>query len=257
MANRHLALQLYTLRDLVAKDFADTLKQVAKIGYAGIELAGFGNVADANQAANDIDAAGLKVAGAHVGINEFENDLKKTLDTYAAVNCTRLIVPWMPEERRKDVKGWKQFAKTLNNFGKIVAKEGFQLGYHNHSFEFALLPGTKKQLGMDILINETEPGLVSFELDCFWVLHGGKCPACYIAQNAKRIMTLHLTDMSDPFERKFANVGDGIMDIPSIVAAGSKAKVPWFIVEQDNCYEQPPLEAARNSFKNLAKMNLF
>jgi sugar phosphate isomerase/epimerase len=257
MAKRHLAAQLYTVRDLTAKDFAGTLDQVAAIGYEGVELAGLGNAANATEAAKALKAAGLKVCGAHIGIQEFQSDLKQVMNTYATLGCKNLVVPWLPEELRKDLKGWKNFAKTLNRFGKQVAKEGFKLGYHNHSFEFAIIPDTKKKLGIDILIDETDKNLVSFELDCFWVVHGGQSPACFIKKHADRILTLHLKDMSDPFERKFANVGTGLLDMPAIVKAGSKANVPWFIVEQDNCYEQNSMEALRVSYKNLKKMDLF
>jgi sugar phosphate isomerase/epimerase len=257
MAKRQLAAQLYTVRDYVSKDFAGTLKQVAKIGYAGVELAGFGNAANTQEAAAALKATGLKVCGAHIGIHEFQSNLKGVMETYSTVGCQNLVVPWLPEELRKDVKGWKAFAKLLNKFGKQVAKEGFKLGYHNHSFEFAIIPGSKKQLGMDILIEETDPAAVSFELDCFWVVHGGQSPAAFITKHAKRIMTLHLKDMSDPFERKFANVGAGLLDMPGIVAAGTKARVPWFVVEQDSSYDQDPMDALKVGYKNLKQMKLF
>lgn len=253
MAKRQLAAQLYTVRDLTEKDFAGTVRQVAKIGYEGVELAGFGNLSpeDAGKALGD---AGLKVCGAHVGIHELTGDLKGTLAKYAAVGCQNIVVPWLPQEMRENVAGWKTFAKTLTKIGKAIAKDGFKLGYHNHSFEFALV--SKGVTGMDLLIQNSDPDYVSFELDTFWVVHGGQCPACYIGEHAKRVMTIHLKDMSDPSERKFANVGEGIIDEAAIIEAGIKAKVPWFIVEQDNCYGQPTLEALKVSYKNVKKMGL-
>ena len=254
MAKRHLGVQLYTLRDMLSMDFAGTLQQVAEIGYEGVELAGFGNAANPEEAARAITANDLKVCGAHVGIEQLEKDLPGTLKAYETVGCKNIIVPWLPEDRRKDLQGWKTFAKTLNRFGKQLRKAGFALGYHNHSFEFVKLGNTT---GHEILVDYTDAENVSFELDCFWVVHGGKCPKCYIHQLGKRIMTLHLKDMTDPFERKFANVGSGILNIPSIVKAGSKVKVPWFIVEQDNCYEQNPLDAVKTSYRNLQAMDLF
>lgn len=255
MAKRHLGVQLYTVRDQIARDFVGVIGQAAKMGYEGVELAGFGNLQSAEEVADVLEQADLKVCGAHIGIEQLENDLAGTLQKYGATGCENIIVPWLPEERRKDIAGWKAFAKQLNKLGKTLRKEGFKLGYHNHSFEFALVQ--KGLTGMDILIDETDEDNVGFELDCFWVVHGGKCPACFIKRNAGRIMTLHLKDMSDPFERKFANVGEGLLDIPGIVKAGSKAKVPWFIVEQDSCYDQDPMDAIRNSYNNLQKMDLF
>ena len=253
MAKRQLAAQLYTVRDLTTKDFAGTLQRVAEVGYDGVELAGFGNLS-AEEAAKAVKQAGLKVCGAHVGIDHLEGDLKGTLKKFALFGCENIIVPWMPEDRRKNGAGWKAFAKSLNKFGAILKKEGFNIGYHNHSFEFELI--SKGVTGMDLLLENTEAGIVGFELDCFWVVHGGKCPACFIKDNADRIMTLHLKDMSDPNERKFANVGEGILDTRSIIKAGIKTKVPWFIVEQDNCYDQAPMEALRISYKNIRKMDL-
>lgn len=255
MAKRHLAAQLYTVRDQTEKDFAGTIKQVARIGYEGVEIAGFGNMASPEEAADVLKAAGLKVCGAHVGIEQLESDLAGTLAKYRAVGCEAIIVPWLPEGRRKDVAGWKAFAKALNKLGKQVRKEGFKFGYHNHSFEFALIG--KGQTGMDILMDQTDEETVGFELDCFWVVHGGKCPACFIKEHARRMMILHLKDMSDPFERKFANVGEGLLDMPAIVEAGTRAKVPWFVVEQDNCYGQNTLDALRVSYRNLKKAKLF
>lgn len=253
MAKRQLAAQLYTVRDLTAKDFAGTVRQIAKLGYEGVELAGFGNLS-AKDAAAAVTDAGLKVCGAHVGIDQLEGNLKGTLKTYGLFGCKNIIVPWMPEDRRKNAAGWKAFGKSLNKAGAILKKEGFQIGYHNHSFEFELV--SKGVTGMDLLLSSTDAETVGLELDCFWVVHGGRCPACFIKGYADRIVTLHLKDMSDPKERKFANVGEGILDTQAIIKAGKKARVPWYIVEQDDCYGQSPMEALRVSYQNIRKMDL-
>ena len=255
MATRTLAVQLYSVRDRTEKDLEGTLKQVAALGYQAVELAGFGNCKSAEEAAAALRASGLAVCGAHIGIEQFESDLADTIRQYKLLGCSNLVVPWLPQERRTGLSGWKQFAKSLNDIGQSVKQQGLRLGYHNHSFEFALIE--KGVCGMDILLNETDPAAVSLELDCFWVVHGGRCPACFIRKHASRLMTLHLKDMSDPVERKFANVGTGLLDFPSIVAAGTEAGVPWFIVEQDNCYGQDTLEAVKTSMANLKAMQLF
>ena len=142
---------------------------------------------------------------------------------------------------------------SVVGFTKTYKREKSEALVKNVDFE----PSRKTSALADILIEETDEEYVGFELDCFWVVHGGKCPACFIKQHADRMLTLHLKDMSDPFNRKFANVGEGLLDMPAIVKSGVKAKVPWYVVEQDDCYGQNTIEALQVGYDNLRKMDLF
>src|SRR4051812_45734497 len=101
MATTPISLQLYTVRDLLAKDFAGTVKQVAAIGYRNVEMAGYGNLGNAKDAKNALDDAGLKVSGAHAPIDALEKELDRVLDENALLGTNNIICPWMPEERRK------------------------------------------------------------------------------------------------------------------------------------------------------------
>lgn len=249
MAKRHLGLQLYSLRTLTGTDFVGTLQKVAEIGYEGVELAGFANLQTAEEVAKAVDEAGLKVCSAHVGIEQFETDLAGVMKKYETIGCENLIIPALPQARRENLAGWKSLAKSINKIGKALKKNGFNLGYHNHAFEFNVIE--KGLTGWDILLDETDKDLVQLELDVFWTVFGGRCPLCTIKKNADRLMSLHMKDMRNANERKFASVGEGILDIPAIVKAGAKAKVPWYIVEQDDCYGQDPLQAVAASCKNL------
>src|SRR4051812_20426964 len=105
-----ISLQLYTVRDLTAKDFAGTVKKVAGIGYRAVEMAGYGNLKSAAEVKKALDDAGLKVSGAHAPIEQLESDLNKVLDESDALGNKNVICPWMPEARRKDAAGWKQTA---------------------------------------------------------------------------------------------------------------------------------------------------
>jgi len=165
---------------------------------------------------------------------------------------TNIICPWMPEARRKDAAGWKQVAASLNKIGRACHERGFDFAYHNHSFEFQKFEGGKN--GLDILFENSDPHLVRAEIDVYWVNHGGEDPVERINKLGSRVMLLHLKDMAAGDDKKFAEVGTGVLDFKAILAAAVKNGVKWGAVEQDNTYGKPPLEAIQVSFENLKKM---
>jgi sugar phosphate isomerase/epimerase len=247
-----ISVQLYTIRDLTAKDFAGTMKQVAAIGYPSVELAGYGDLKTAKDARKALDDAGLKVAGMHAPIDQLEKDVAKVLDDAEAVGTTVLICPFMPEARRKNADGWKQVARSLNTIGRAAHERGIDFAYHNHAFEFEKFDQGKT--GLDILFESSEPHLVKAEIDVYWVEHGGENPTERINKLGDRCIALHLKDMAAGPDKKFAEVGTGILDFKSILAAAQKLGVKYGAVEQDNCYGKSTLEAIRTSFENLKKM---
>lgn len=256
------AVQLYTLRDLVKQDFAGTLGRLAEIGYQGIELAGYGSAGSAAAARRAADDAGLAVCGAHVPLERLETDLAGALDEIATLGSATLTCPYLADARRADAAGYEQVADFFDRAGAACRDAGVTFCYHNHAFEFQEFPpkladrdgGTRT--GMDVLFGGTDPALVKSELDVFWVKHAGHDPAAYVQKMADRVRLLHLKDMADAESKKFAPVGEGILDFPAIVKAGVAAGVEWGIVEQDSCYDTPPLEAVRTSFNNLKRMGL-
>ena len=251
MAVIPISLQLYTVRDLAAKDFAGTLKEVSNIGYRNVELAGYGNLKTAKEAKKALDDAGLKVSGAHAPIDALEKNLNQVLDENAELQNTTVICPWLPEQRRKDAAGWKQCAETLSNIGRACHEKGVDFAYHNHSFEFEKFDG---KTGLDILFDNCQPHLVRAEVDVYWVKHGGEDPVTRINQLGRRVILLHLKDMTPGEDRKFAPVGTGILDFKAILDVASRLGVKYGVVEQDNCYELPPLNAIRISYQNLQKL---
>jgi sugar phosphate isomerase/epimerase len=216
-------------------------------------MAGYGNLKSAAEAKKALDDAGLKVSGAHASIDLLEKDLEKVLDENQTLGNTNLVCPWMPENRRKDAAGWKQVAQSLNRIGRAVHERGMTFGYHNHSFEFQQFDGVK---GYDILWENTEPHLVKAEVDVYWVKHGGEDPVERINKLGDRVLLLHLKDMAAGPDKKFAEVGTGILDFKAILAAAEKAGAQWGAVEQDNCYDTPPLDAIKTSLENLKKLGV-
>ncbi|MEA2735310.1 MAG: hypothetical protein QOE14_1761 [Humisphaera sp.] len=246
-----ISVQLYTVRDLIAKDFAGTVKQVATIGYKSVEMAGYGNLKTAAEAKKALDDAGLSVAGAHAPIEVLEKDVEKVMDENEALGSKLIICPWMPEARRKDAEGWKAVAKSLNQIGRACHERGIDFAYHNHSFEFQKFDGKS---GLDILFENSEPHLMKAEIDVYWVKHGGEDPVARITKLGDRVIALHLKDMAAGDDKKFAEVGTGILDFKAILEAATKNGVHYGAVEQDNTYGKDPLESIKTSYENLKKL---
>jgi sugar phosphate isomerase/epimerase len=246
-----ISAQLYTVRDQIKTDFPGTVRQLGKIGYAGIELAGWGNLKTAADVTKACADAGVKITGAHVGIDQLEKDLNKALDESDSVGNRNIIIPWLNEDRRRSADDWRKFARTCNDVAAKVQARGFTLSYHNHSFEFQTFDGTT---GYDIFLQQSDPKLVKLELDVYWLQHGNQDPAGTIRKLSNRVLLIHLKDMAAGAEKRFAPVGTGILDFKSILSASEQAGAKWAVVEQDQCYDTPPMEAMRISFENLKKL---
>ena len=247
-----VALQLYSVRNEMEKDFAGTVKKVAALGYQGVEFAGlFGRTA---QEVKDICAdAGIEAVSAHVPLDDLLADLAGTVATYKEIGCKYIVIPYLPEERRP---GFADFEKTLAEMaviGEECKKQGLQLLYHNHDFEFVKI-GDK--YGLDVMYDTVSADLLATELDTCWVNVGGEEPAEYVLKYSGRAPVVHLKDfvmkgkekpqklyaligIDDDEEQaaeeafSFRPVGSGVQNMPAILEAAEKAGANWVVVEQD------------------------
>ena len=244
------ALQLYTVRDLTAKDFAGTVKKVAEIGYKYVELAGYGNLKDAKAVRKALDDAGLKACSAHYALDLLEKKIEQVKDDAETLGIDTVVCPFLPEDRRRDAKGYEATAKVLEAAGNQLHPFGIILAYHNHNFEFQKF-GNKT--GLDILFENTSPHLVCAEIDVYWVKHAGSDPVEQINKLGERVRLLHLKDLAGS-DKRFAPIGTGTLDFKAILAAAEKSGVRFGIVEQDRTYDASPLDAAKTSLENLKKL---
>lgn len=251
MPGLEIGLQLYTLRDLAARDLPGTLKQVAQIGYPAVELAGYGNLKTTAEVKKALDDAGLKCPSGHYALEVLEKDVERIKEEAQVLEMQQVVVPFLAEARRKDAAAWKTTAGLLDEIASYFHGIGIELAYHNHAFEFQKFDGKS---GLDILFENTAPHLVKAELDVYWAAHAGEDPVQWIEKLGERIRLLHLKDMAAGAEKKFAPVGTGTLDFKAILAAAEKNRVRWGLVEQDITYDTPPLEAIRTSLENLKKL---
>ncbi len=184
-----IALQLYSVRWDMEKDFEGTLKKVKAMGYDGVEFAGlFGY--SAQQIKAMCEAIGLVPISAHVPFADMVSD-PSLLDEYAEIGCKYVVIPYLTEEYRP---GNEKFAEVISGAAMLGEKAktlGMTLAYHNHDFEFVKLGD---EYALDVLYKEVPASLLQAELDTCWVRVGGEDPAAYVRKYAGRLDMLHLKD---------------------------------------------------------------
>jgi len=240
-----IALQLYTVRDAAAADFAGTLRKVADIGFAGVEIAGF-NGLTAAELKRLLDDNNLKVAGSHVGIEQLEGDIAQVIEDNLTLGNHNVVIPYLGEDRRQGAAGYRETAEKFNAIGETLRSHGLTLLYHNHAFEFEKQDG---EYGLDILFGNTDPMLVKAEIDTYWVLVGGEDPVAYVTKYSGRVPLMHIKDR-DPKDGFFAEVGTGDLPLDGLVEAANNIGTEWLVVEQDSC-RRDPMESIKISYDNL------
>jgi sugar phosphate isomerase/epimerase len=246
-----VAVQLYTERESLRDDFPGTLRRLAEGGVRGVELFGFTGMPFAELPAL-VQELGLRVPGAHVAYPVWEDDLGPALDAIIALGGEYAVVPWLPPENRGGVEKARTLAANLNRWAEAANAAGLGFAYHNHDFEFDPLPDGDGDTMFDILVKETDPNLVNFEVDVYWAAHGGLDPAHLLRELQGRIPLIHLKDMAAGPERRDLPAGEGILRWDEILSASSAGGTRWLIVEQDN--PRQPIEDSLLAVRNVERM---
>jgi sugar phosphate isomerase/epimerase len=248
MRRDQISLQLYTVREETARDMPATLLRISEIGYPAVEFAGFGGLS-AGDLRSILDDLGLRVSGAHVPYDSWETDPEAVITNMHTLDCAHAILPIAPPEQRGDESAVASLAGSLNRWGELCRKEGVTFSYHNHDFEFAPLSGTTM---WDFLVRETDPELVYFELDLYWVRYGGADPESLLYNLGDRIPLVHLKDMASGEQRSDLPVGEGTMPWNTLLEAAEVAGVHWYVAEQDN--PRDALEDVRISLQFMREL---
>lgn len=241
-----LGIQLYTVRDLLKRDFEGTIAALAGIGYREVELAGLHGrpAADVRKL---LDRHRLAAPSGHYDIPAITDDLDRTIDEAGTLGHRYVVVPWIPEEART-ADGYAGVAETFNRAGERLRAAGLALGYHNHAFEFEALRGGRS--GYDILLEHTDRALVTMELDLFWIRKAGADALRYFAEHEGRFRLVHVKDMAA--DGAMVDVGQGDIAWPELLRAAERAGVRHRFVEHDE--PKDPLGFARTSFRYLERL---
>lgn len=234
-----VALQLWSVREDAKRDFAATAAAVAEIGYAGVELAGYGNL-DAKGAKDALDAAGLKVASMHVGYQALRNDPGTVISDALLFGTHFVTCPNWPQGHFVSAPACERIGEQLGEVGEMMRPFGLRFGFHNHNHEFKLFNGRP---AFEWMLGAAEPRNLFGQLDVYWAHFAGYPPARFIREQGSRIPLLHLKDQKE--------LGGGPVDFAEVFAAAdSVGAVEWFIVEQEE-YSHAPMKSVRLCFEQM------
>jgi len=249
MTKLTVALQLYTIRDFANANLPDTLKKIKAMGYNAVELAGMYGLS-AQELRKELDTAELVAFSAHVPFAQFEQDMHGAIAAYKLLGCKYIAIPMINKNQLPGCEGWENTRNIIANAATLCMEADMPLMYHNHAFEFEMLPN-----GQYILdeIFDSVPKLQA-ELDTGWITAAGLCPVAYIEKYAGRLPVVHLKDTvkaGDTYEDR--PVGQGSQDMTAILQAAKNANAVGVVVELDRAVGITSLEAAEKSLEFLAR----
>jgi sugar phosphate isomerase/epimerase len=251
-----IGLQLYSVRELLPKDFDGTLHQLAAAGYVEVEAAGyFGRTAAEFRHA--MDQAGLRCISTHYPMNQLTPHLDEDIEYAHALGLQYIVCP-SPTHKDPAARGplnledWRWVAGELNKIGEKVKAAGMTFGYHNHGPEFGKENGV---VFYDELLRLTDPKLVVFEMDCGWVFAAGRNPIDYLSKTPERFPLLHVKDMAKGANGQYHSVvlGQGAMDYKPVLRAATGLK--HYFIEQEE-FDIAPMEALKLDADYMRKLSL-
>ena len=249
MNNNVIAAQLFTLRDYLRTpdEIEKTLEKVKGLGYKAVQVSGLG-VTDPVYIRALTSRLGLKVCATHYPFDRLKNETNAVINEHRTMACEFAGIGSMPAEYPRTKAGYLSFARDASEIGKKFSSRGLKLIYHNHSFEFEKYGDIT---ALDILINESDPEYLGFEIDTYWVQAGGGSPVQWLKKAAGRIDVVHFKDMALVGEKQeMAAIGEGNLDWPSIIDVCREINVKWYAVEQDVC-PRDPFDCLASSLKYL------
>lgn len=258
-----IGIQLYTVRDVLHKDYDGTLAALAQIGYREVE-SGKDHDLPPTQMRDALARHGLTSPSSHVDWSSLGADWPKVIEDNLIVGRKYLVNPWIDDAVRNQPDGWKHASDTLNRAGETAKKSGIQFAYHNHWMEFVALPDGK--LPYDVLLENCDPDLVKMEMDLGWITVGGQDPVKYFERYPGRFCMVHVKDVHEVPDAAsvrggrfagenmtiLADVGTGIINWKRIFAHSQQAGIKHYFVEHDN--PKNSMETARVSYAYLNQL---
>lgn len=239
-----VGLQLYSLRDQFKKDVPGTLDEVKRFGIKYVELAGTYDM-NPDQFKSELAARGLVAIGAHFPFERYRDDVQGVVRDAKALGLKYAGCAWIPHEGDFNEKTCRDAAAVFNRAGDALAKEGIKFFYHTHGYEFQPFAGGTL---FDLLLKETNPRTVAYEMDIFWIVHPGQNPAALLEKYPTRFELMHLKDMRKDTPtglltghtdvRNDATLGTGKIDLPGTLRAAQKAGIKYYFIEDESPWSE-------------------
>lgn len=243
-ASAKTGLALYTIRDAMGKDPAAALAATAETGYDWIEAADHRDGKFYGMKPKEfgklVKKCGLIPVSSHSGLRP--ENYERMIDDAAEAGMKYIMLPSLPGDWSSTIDGYQRAADFFNKAGERSKKAGIAFGFHNHQVEFHEING---RVPYDILLEQSDPKLVTFEIDLAWITAAGKDPVAYFKKYPGRFEVWHLKDLSP--EKQDATLGEGIIDFRPIMAEARTAGMKYWFIEQDNCRTHTPMESIKIS----------
>jgi sugar phosphate isomerase/epimerase len=245
-------LQLYTLRDVIAEDPEATLRQVADFGYTQIEsydgpMGMWWNMRNTGYKSL-LDELGMTAISSHANVFE---EFERKANEAAEIGLTFIVCPWVgPQESMDD---FRRIAGQFNEMGEIANDLGLRFAYHNHAYSFEELEG---ELPQDVMMENTDPELVEYQMDIYWVIAAGHDPAEWMQKYPGRFTTCHVKDMAPGDEPESTVLGTGSIDFAQLLPVAAEYGMEEFIVEQEAYAGTTPIDAIRDNAAYMKELNI-
>jgi sugar phosphate isomerase/epimerase len=236
-----VGLQLESFKIKLGANVPAGLDLVKADGFTLVETAGTYKLTAAQFRA-ELDARGLKAVSAHFSYENLQADLNKVIADAHSLGCTNVVVPGIPHKGVFTAEVARKAAADFNSWGQVLNEAGMRLLYHPHGGEFEPLPegGT----GFDILMKETDPHAVFFEMDVFWIAYAGQDPVAVLERYPGRWKMFHLKDLRKGAKTgifsghapigDFVTIGTGQVDWPAVLAEGRKIGIEYSFIEDES-----------------------
>ena len=234
-----IGLQLYSLRDQFKTDIPGTLDKVRGLGIKYVELAGTYGMPPA-KFKEELDARGLKAVSGHFSYEQCRDHIDEVIAEARLFGLEYAGCAWIPHQDPFDEKTTRQAAAVFNRAGEALSKAGFKFFYHTHGYEF--VPYQNGTL-LDLLMAETNPKYVHFQMDVYWVVNPGHDPVKLFEKYGKRFELMHLKDMKQGTPLSLTGhsdvtnnvaLGKGVIDWPNVLRAAKAAGVKWYFIEDES-----------------------
>ncbi|MEN9349872.1 MAG: hypothetical protein RL372_850 [Bacteroidota bacterium] len=247
----NFGIQLWTVKENMIEDAKGTLAKLASFGFKQIEsyegpqgmFWGMGHKGFKSY----IDDLGMKIVSSHC---DNLTDFDKKSEEAAAIGMKYLICPHKGPQKSLD--NYKAFADEFNVSGKIAKKHGIKFAYHNHDYSFIPMDG---QMPQDVMMQGTDPSLVDFEMDIYWVNFANQDPIAWLKKYPNRFKLCHVKDLTKKVNDKQEScvIGTGIIDFKKVLKAGATYGLESFFVEQEEFTGTNPMDAAGLGAKYMQK----